>query len=228
MWWRQIAECGFLCGWEVLLGAGGNGGESAGILEDAASAVRLMRRVQIRLVRELPARGGIVPASTGGVHVWRIDGNGGGGGGVTTVVDVCLADREGGGWSWRWLPKRLRDGARIEVLSTLFAHTMLPPPPVGSRANGNGSGALNSPDSLVGLTRHAEEINDECLHLLHVYFQVRPSARAGAAADVSPASLARSLTSSLLRSLAACLEPERTRRGGDDDGVAREARRRRG
>ena len=43
MWWRQIAECGFLCGWEVLLGAGGNGGESAGILEDAASAVRLER-----------------------------------------------------------------------------------------------------------------------------------------------------------------------------------------
>ena len=51
---------------------------------------------------------------------------------------------------------------------------------MGSRTNGSGSGAPNSPDSLVGLTRHAEEINDECLHLLHVYFQVRRrSARAG-------------------------------------------------
>ena len=138
MWWRQIAECGYLCGWEVLLGGGGDGGESAGILEDVASAVRMMRHVQIRLVRELPARGGIIPPSTGGVHVWRIDDNsssssssssGGGNGGVTTVVDVCLADRQGSGWSWRWLPKRLRDGARIEVLSTLFAHTMLLPPP---------------------------------------------------------------------------------------------------
>tara|TARA_B110000208_G_C11791898_1_gene437908 strand:- start:87 stop:3860 length:3774 start_codon:yes stop_codon:yes gene_type:complete len=195
MWWRQIASCGFLLGFEVLLGSrrsSGEGGMAGGVLEDTASAVRLLRDVTIRLVRELPVRGGpgSLPESTSGVHVWRIEpGAANNGAPSSTVIDICLADRVNEGWSWRWLPKKLRDGARIGVVPTLFAQEVQPPT----------VGASSSPDALAGLHRNVQEINDECLFMLRGYYD-RVASRNGhdasysAGAGAAGTSNARSFT----------------------------------